>query len=109
MLQILGYFVTLIVGVTLGMMGSGGSILTVPNLVYLFGIDAVHATSYSLFIIGITSLIGSVSKIKEGFVNFKLVILFGVPSVISMVLTRQFLMPQIPTEISLSFGVFQVY
>lgn len=106
MLQILGYFVTLIVGVTLGMMGSGGSILTVPNLVYLFGIDAVHATSYSLFIIGITSLIGSISKIKEGLVNFKLVILFGVPSVISMVLTRQFLMPQIPTEISFLFGVF---
>ncbi|MBQ0147740.1 MAG: sulfite exporter TauE/SafE family protein [Flavobacteriaceae bacterium] len=101
MLQYIGYIVTVLVGVTLGMMGSGGSILTVPNLVYLFGLNPVQATSYSLFIIGITSIIGSIPKIKNKLVNYRIAIIFGVPSMLAMFITRSTIMPQIPQTFQL--------
>lgn len=100
MQQILGYLVTILVGITLGLMGSGGSILTVPNLVYLFDIPPAIATSYSLFIIGIASFIGSYTKIKQGLVKFKLVLLFGLPSITAMSLTRMFFLPGLPAQLS---------
>lgn len=103
MLQYIGYIVTVLVGVTLGMMGSGGSILTVPNLVYLFGLNPVQATSYSLFIIGITSIIGSIPKIKNKLVNYRIAIIFGIPSMFSMFATRRFLMPQLPAQFQIPF------
>ena len=99
MVQMMGYVITVIVGITLGLMGSGGSILTVPNLVYLFGINPMQATSYSLFIIGITSLIGSFSNIKDKKINFNLAIRFGLPSILAMVITRSIILPMIPQQI----------
>ncbi|MGL6128264.1 sulfite exporter TauE/SafE family protein, partial [Chryseobacterium artocarpi] len=75
------------------------SILTVPVLVYLFGMDAFLATEYSLFIVGVSSTVGSVSYFKNGLVNFKIALIFGVPSVISIFLTRTYLLPLIPEEL----------
>lgn len=97
--DIIGYIITILVGITLGLMGSGGSILTVPNLVYLFDINTVQATTYSLFIIGITSLIGSYDKIKNGLVNFRLVIIFGIPSLLAMIVTRIYILKFLPQQI----------
>jgi len=94
--QIIGYLLAVFVGMTLGMLGSGGSILSVPILVYVMGIDPVLATAYSLFVIGTTSLVGGIHKAKQKLVDFKKVVLFGIPAVISVFMTRKILVPKIP-------------
>lgn len=98
-MEIIGYAAAVLIGVSLGLIGGGGSILTVPVLVYLFGIDAFLATEYSLFVVGISSLVGSVSYFKKGLVNFKMALVFGLPSVISIFLTRIYLLPLIPENV----------
>lgn len=96
---VLGYFSSILIGVTLGLIGGGGSILTVPVLVYLFEIDAVAATSYSLFIVGLTSAVGTASYFQNGLVNIKTAIIFGIPSIIAVFMTRHFIVPAIPKEV----------
>lgn len=98
-MMILGYVAAILIGVSLGLIGSGGSILTVPVLVYLFAIDPVMATAYSLFIVGTTSAVGSISYFKKGLVNIKTVIVFGIPSVIAVFLTRAYIIPNIPDKV----------
>lgn len=98
-MEIIGYTASVLIGISLGLIGGGGSILTVPVLVYLFGMDAFLATEYSLFIVGVSSTVGSVSYFKNGLVNFKIALIFGVPSVISIFLTRTYLLPLIPEEL----------
>lgn len=104
-MEIAGYIASIFIGIALGLIGGGGSILTVPVLVYLFNIDAVLATAYSLFIVGTTSTIGSFSYFKKGLVNIKMAVVFGIPSIISVFLTRTFIVPVIPEEI-LAIGDF---
>jgi len=98
-MEIFGYIASVFIGISLGLIGGGGSILTVPVLVYLFGIDAFLATEYSFFIVGISSLVGSFSYFKKGLVDFKTAFIFGVPSIVSIFLTRNFLLPLIPGEV----------
>ncbi|MBP7184716.1 MAG: sulfite exporter TauE/SafE family protein [Saprospiraceae bacterium] len=98
-MEIIGYLASIIIGVSLGLIGGGGSILTVPVLVYLFSIDAVVATSYSLFIVGFTSLVGSISYFKLNLVNVRTAIIFGIPSIIAVFLTRMFIVPAIPATL----------
>ena len=86
-------------GVTLGLIGGGGSILTVPILIYLFHVDTVLATGYSLFIVGLTSLVGSFSHVNNKNVDFRTAFIFGVPSIISVFVTRYYLMPKIPNNL----------
>jgi uncharacterized membrane protein YfcA len=100
-----GYLASLIIGLSLGLIGGGGSILTVPVLVYLFGIDPVTATAYSLFIVGSTSLVGVVPKYNNGEVNLKTAVIFGIPSMVAVYATRAFLVPALPDEI-FSIGDF---
>lgn len=95
-MEIIGLLFAAFIGITLGMMGSGGSILTVPVLVYIFHVDASLATTYSLFAIGLSSLVGSVNCFYKGTIDFRKVIDFGLPSVVSVFLTRQFILPLIP-------------
>ena len=98
-MEIFGYLASVFIGISLGLLGGGGSILTVPVLVYLFGIDVFLATEYSLFIVGISSLFGSFSYFKNGLVNIRTALVFGIPSVISIFLTRNFLLPLIPDQV----------
>lgn len=91
-----GYFASALIGISLGIIGGGGSILTVPVLVYLFGVDASLATVYSLFVVGITSLTGSAAYFRQGLVRIRTALLFGVPSTISVLLTRAYVVPGIP-------------
>jgi uncharacterized protein len=98
-MDILGYLASILIGVSLGLIGGGGSILTVPVLVYLFGVDAVLATAYSLFIVGTTSVVGSISYFKKGLVNIKTAVVFGIPSIVSVFLTRAYIVPAIPNEV----------
>lgn len=97
--MILGYIGALIVGVTLGLIGGGGSILTVPILVYLLGINPVLATAYSLFVVGTTSLVGAVRNMTKGMVDTKVAVVFAIPAFIAVYLTRRFIVPSIPEEI----------
>ncbi len=98
-MEILGYVASICIGLILGLLGGGGSILSIPILVYLFSIDAVMASAYSLFIVGITSLIGAIPKYKDHLVNIKTGILFGIPSIVSIFFTRKWIMPAIPDVI----------
>ena len=101
--QIVGYILAVFVGITLGMLGSGGSILSVPILVYIMGIEPVLATAYSLFVIGTTSLVGGIHKAKQKLVDFNKVMLFGIPAVISVFVSRKVLVPKIPEINSLLY------
>ncbi|PRO70212.1 sulfite exporter TauE/SafE family protein [Alteromonas gracilis] len=97
---ILGYIAAVLMGMVLGVIGGGGSILTVPILVYLMGVTPDVATGYSLLIVGATAAFGAIRYFKEGLVDVKASILFAVPSIIAVYLTRAFLMPAIPETIS---------
>lgn len=99
MLEISGYLSSALIGISLGLIGGGGSILTVPVLVYLFHTDAVLATSYSLFIVGSTSLVGAIPKIREGLVDFRTALVFGLPSIVAVYMTPLSLVPAIPDEV----------
>jgi uncharacterized membrane protein YfcA len=98
-MEIIGYIASLIIGISLGLIGGGGSILTVPVLVYLFGVEPILATAYSLFIVGLSSLIGVVPKYRQGLVNLKTALIFGIPSIAAVFATRKFIVPRIPNEV----------
>lgn len=98
-MEVAGYLASLIIGVSLGLIGGGGSILTVPVLVYLFNVEPVMATAYSLFIVGTTSLAGVFPKYKAGEVNLKTALIFGIPSIAAVYLTRKIIVPAIPDEL----------
>ncbi|MDI6050203.1 sulfite exporter TauE/SafE family protein [Flavobacterium sp. XS2P24] len=106
-MEYIGYFTSILIGVALGLIGGGGSILTVPVLVYLFAIEPVLATAYSLFIVGLTSAVGTVGYFKKGLVNIKTAIVFGIPSIIAVFTTRALIVPAIPKEV-FSIGEFIV-
>lgn len=95
-MEIAGYLLAAVVGMSLGLIGGGGSILTVPILVYIMGINPVLATSYSLFIVGATSLVGAYNSYRSGWVNIKIALLFGLSSIITVFIVRKILMPLIP-------------
>lgn len=95
-MEILGYFASVCIGVILGMMGGGGSILAIPILVYLFHVDVVTASAYSLFIVGITSLVGAIPKYRENRVSLYTGMVFGIPSILAIFVTRKWIIPAIP-------------
>lgn len=98
-MEVLGYFISILIGVILGLIGGGGSILTVPVLVYLFEINPEIATSYSLFIVGITAMVGAYRHYLLGNLKLKPAVVFAFPSVISVLLTRKILLPLMPNQI----------
>jgi hypothetical protein len=98
-MEIAGYLSSIIIGISLGLIGGGGSILTVPVLVYLFKVDVVLATAYSLFVVGLTSAVGSVNYFRYGLVNVKTALIFGIPSIAAVFATREYIVPAIPKEV----------
>jgi uncharacterized membrane protein YfcA len=95
-ISIVGYFCAIIIGLVLGLIGGGGSILTVPVFVYLFQINPVLATAYSLFLVGITSLVGTLRNLSQKTVDVKTAIIFSIPAFIAVYATRAFLIPALP-------------
>ncbi|MFN7045054.1 MAG: sulfite exporter TauE/SafE family protein [Flavobacterium sp.] len=95
-MEILGYIGALFIGLVLGLTGGGGSILTVPILVYLMSINPVTATAYSLFIVGTTSTFGAIQNYRKNLVDIKNGFIFAIPSFIAVYLTRKFIVPRIP-------------
>lgn len=103
-MHLLGYLASLLIGVSLGLIGGGGSILTMPVMVYLFGVSPVTATSYSLFVVGSTSLVGAAKQYRQGTVNIKMALLFAATSVVTVFITRKWLVPIIPEHIGSVHG-----
>ena len=106
-IDLIGYLLAVLVGISLGLIGSGGSILTVPILVYVMGVNPVLATAYSLFVVGSTSLVGGMQNAIQKKVDFKTVFIFGIPSIVAVYLTRAYLIPLIP-EVLFPIGTFQL-
>lgn len=104
-MHILGYFFALIIGLVMGLIGGGGSILSVPVFAYLFNIDAITATAFSLFVVGATSSVGSISFIRQGYVNFTTAFRFGIPSVLGILFSRRLVLPHLPEYIIHRWGI----
>ena len=100
-MELLGYFGALCIGLVLGLTGGGGSILTVPILVYVMLIDPIIATAYSLFIVGTTSAFGAVQNYRKDLVDVKNGFLFAIPSFVAVYITRRFLVPVSYTHLTL--------
>lgn len=98
-LELVGYFASILMGLSLGLLGGGGAILTVPILVYLFKINPMLATAYSLFIVGLTALFGGLKYYRRGEVDLKTGVTFATPSIIGVYLMRSFIIPNIPMNI----------
>jgi uncharacterized membrane protein YfcA len=90
----IGYVAAVLIGISLGLIGGGGSILTIPVLVFLMNVSPTLATTYSLFVVGTCSLVGSIRSRKE--IDYHTTLLFGGSSIISVLLTRRFFFTQIP-------------
>lgn len=99
-MEIAGYIASIFVGISLGLIGGGGSILVVPILIYLFDVELVMATAYSLFVVGSSSLIGAYTNYRKDLVDLKTAVIFGLPAVVAVFLTRKFLLPFIPEQIA---------
>ena len=106
-MEVIGYLASILIGISLGMIGGGGSILTVPVLVYLMGMNPLLATTCSLFIVGTASLAGSVRSFTKNQVDLKAVTEFGIPSIVSIFFTRRYFLPALPDTI-FSAGRFAV-
>jgi uncharacterized membrane protein YfcA len=103
LITILGYLGALFIGVSLGLIGGGGSILAVPVLAYLFSIDEKAATAYSLFIVGASALLGGVKQHLKGYVDWRTAIVFGIPAIVGVTLIRHYVVPALP-EILFNLG-----
>jgi len=96
---IFGYILAVLMGTTLGLIGAGGSILTVPILVYFFKIPPLLATAYSLLIVGSTALIGALSYYRKNLVDIRSALIFIIPAMTSVLITRAFIIPNLPEEL----------
>ncbi len=105
MLHYVGYFAAIFIGLSLGIMGGGGSILTVPVLVYLMGVSPVLSTAYSLFVVGSTSVVGASGYFRKGLVSLKTAVVFLLPSLLAVFLVRRVLLPAIPHELFTLGGI----
>lgn len=96
--EIIAFILSIVMGITLGVFGGGGSILTLPILVYVLHIDPVLGTAYSLFVVGFTALVGAISKLKNKEIDLKVAATFAIPSILAVYATRRYILPAIPNE-----------
>lgn len=100
-MEALGYVLSIVMGIVLGALGGGGSILTVPIFVYFFKVPAVLATGYSLLIVGATSLLAAWRYHKEQLLDYKIAFIFSIPSVLGVLLARIFILPRLAHTLQL--------
>ncbi|WP_426548284.1 sulfite exporter TauE/SafE family protein [Dapis sp. BLCC M126] len=99
---IIGHFLAVAIGMTLGLIGGGGSMLAIPVLIYVMGLDAKEAIAMSFVMVGIVSLIGLIPHWLQGNVNFKAAIIFTPPAMLGAFLgARLALLPLITDTIQL--------
>ena len=104
-MEIFGFFGALLIGLILGLIGGGGSILTVPIFVYVLGVSPVLATSYSLFVVGFTAMVGAVRNYQSNMIDLKAGVIFAIPAFIGVFFSRKFILPEIPNQL-ISFNSF---
>lgn len=104
-MEFVGYFAALMMGLSLGLIGGGGSILTVPILVYLFSQDPLVATTGSLLVVGLTAMVGALVSARKKMVDFKTGILFAIPSFAGVFVARHYILPNLPETIYAHNGV----
>lgn len=104
---VLGFIGALLMGLVLGLIGGGGSILTVPIMVYFLDVNPILATAYSLFIVGITAFVGAVRNFQNQLVDFKTGIIFAIPAFIGVYIARAYFIEMIPDEIIILSAVLQ--
>jgi hypothetical protein len=107
MLELFGFISAVLIGISLGLIGSGGSILTVPVLVYMFNVEPVLATAYSLFIVGLTALAGSIKYMRENLLSYKTALVFSIPAFVAVFLTRIYIIPALPNVV-ISFNGYNI-
>lgn len=95
MITLFGYFLALLMGLTLGLIGAGGSILTVPILVYCFHVPPVVATGYSLLVVGCAALAGASRYYRRGLVDFRAALTFAFPAMLAVLFTRSYIVPSL--------------
>lgn len=104
-MEFIGYIFAIIIGIILGLIGGGGSILTVPVFVYLFHLDAITATALSLFVVGVSSSIGSINYSIKRLIDYKTAFIFGIPSIFGVLFSRSLVIPNLPNIIINDFGI----
>lgn len=104
-MEIIGYFLAIVIGLVMGLIGGGGSILSVPIFVYIFGFDSITATTLSLFVVGATSLVGSTGFMKQKLVDFPTAFIFGIPSILGVLFSRRIVLPHLPEYIINRWGM----
>ena len=103
----LPYLSALVVGFVMGLLGGGGSILTIPIFVYMFGISPVLATAYSLFVVGATATVGTIRNFQQNIIHLSTGLLFGIPSFIGTYITRRYILPSLPKTL-MTIGDFDL-
>lgn len=104
-IQIIGFSGALTVGLVLGIMGSGGSVIAIPIFAYLFHISPVTTTAYSLFVVGTSASIGALRNWRAGLVDFRIALVFAIPAFIAIYVVRKYVLPIIPTELMVFKGL----
>ncbi len=102
-MEILGYLSAILIGISLGLIGGGGSSLAIPVLVYLFHLSPQAAIPDSFLIVGLSSFAGALTYIYSDLVCYKSSLVFGLPSILSVYFTHQYILPSIPEKLTL-FG-----
>tara|TARA_B110000003_G_scaffold54069_1_gene53932 strand:- start:695 stop:1489 length:795 start_codon:yes stop_codon:yes gene_type:complete len=105
-IELLGYFSALFIGVVVGIFGGGGSILAVPVFVYLFHLNPILATSYSLFVVGFSAAVGTLINIKKKLINYMTAFIFSLPALFSVFLVRLYFISVIPEVIFDTGSIF---
>ena len=103
---ILGYLLAILIGMSLGMIGGGGSILTVPVLVYLFDFPAKEAIAMSLGVVGIAAIVGAGTHWRQGNVLLRTSILLGIFSMLGAFLGAKYLAPLVSGTVQLVVFAF---
>lgn len=113
----MAWLAVLAMGLTLGLLGGGGGILTLPILVNLFGVKPSEATGGSLLVVGATSLVAVLLELRSGRLDWRAIGAVGVPAAIGSVSARKLVLPMIPERIGplskddatlLAFGLLMV-
>lgn len=97
--ELLGYAAMILLGTVLGLIGAGGSILTVPVLVYCLSIPATRATGYSLLIVGVSALAGAIQYLRRRQSSPRMALVFGLPAILGVYLSRRVIFPAVPDPV----------
>jgi uncharacterized membrane protein YfcA len=98
-MELITLVIAFLIGAVMGLTGAGGSILAVPVFTYLLRLDIITATGYSLFVVGITSLVGAIKNVVQKNIELKPALYFSIPSLTTVIVTRGTIVPLIPDEI----------